>query len=78
MTEDEILDLDDDELRHDLEARLRALPYDAYLRTVLRMATELRAVNSDDLSGQPECLVGRTVELVKAFVEAPCRSRGRC
>jgi hypothetical protein len=69
MTEDEILDLDDDELRLDLEARLRALPYDAYLRTVLRMATELRAVNSDDLTGQHERLVDRTIELIKEFVE---------
>src|SRR5689334_17176372 len=65
----EILDLDDVELRHDLEARLPALPYEAHLCTVLRMATELRAVNSDYLTGQHERLVDRTVELVKAFVE---------
>ena len=69
VTEDEILDLDDDDLRHDLEAQLRALPYDAYLRIVLRLSTELRAVNSNDLTGQHERLVDRTVELVRAFVE---------
>jgi hypothetical protein len=68
MTEDQILDLDDDELRDDLEARLRALPYDAYLRTVLRMTTELRSTYADDLTGQREDLVDRTIELTRAFV----------
>jgi len=47
---------------------------DAYLRAVLRMSTELRAVNSDDLTGQRERLIDRTVEMVTAFVEG-CADR---
>jgi hypothetical protein len=69
MTEDEILDLDHAALRHDLQARLRALKYNAYLRTVLRILTELRNLHSDELAGQGERLVDGTIELVTAFVE---------